>query len=92
MKRLHHDIAQAHHTADAYAIRPTERGYALWHYRDWSKPDAGWRIIIANLKDRQAATSAALERLNLLTEDDPQPEQHMQLVNFVWHFDYGEWP
>ena len=47
-----------------YAVRPTERGFALWRYRPWDRFNGGWRII-ANHVTRDAAVSDLEHRLDL---------------------------
>ena len=69
---IHPDLDRARLTAATYRVRPSERGFNVWRFRDWSLNPGGWCIVVET-KTREDGWLHVLHRLGLMSDKPPAP-------------------
>lgn len=86
---VHPLLTRAKVQAEAFTVRPHDRGFVVWRFRDWTHDLCGWRPI-AYASTRDKAEAQILARFPDLNEDEP-PDETPPVIGYVWDYG-GMWP
>lgn len=76
----HPDFEAARRAASAYRVLPSERGFHVWRFFDWSGPYGGWRIVVEDVRDEVDGWLHVLARLGLIKDKPPLPLPPRQVI------------